>query len=309
MVAAPAAAQTSAIAISQLIVKFRDDGARAGLLPAMRVSALAGDAGVTLARKRSMALGAEVVTLFRALPAGEARALAARLRAHPDVEFAEPDGWRRGALVPNDPRISQQPYLDNSPGGINAFAAWDLSTGSTSVVVAIVDSGLTNHVELSGRTVPGYDFIADPKVANDGDGRDPDPSDPGDWITVADLADPAFSGGGCMVENSSWHGTGVAGVIAATGNNGIGNAGLDWSARIQAARVLGKCGGLDSDIVDGIAWAAGLPVPGVPANAHPAQVINLSLSGPGPCPQIYTDAFSAGIRARRDARDRDCRRK
>ncbi len=67
----------------------------------------------------------------------------------------------------------EQIYLDNSPGGINAFAAWDLSTGATSVVVAVVDSGLTNHVELSGRTVPGYDFIADPKAANDGDGRDP----------------------------------------------------------------------------------------------------------------------------------------
>ena len=83
--------------------------------------------------------------------------------------------------------------------------------------------------------------------------------------------------------NSEWHGTLVAGVIAANTNNDEGIAGIDWNAKILPVRVLGRCGGDFSDILNGMTWAAGLSVPGVPANPHPAKVINLSVGGDGPC--------------------------
>ncbi len=191
--------------------------------------------------------------------------------------------------------MGQQTFLDSSPGGVNAFSAWDLTHGSASVVVAIVDTGITNHDDLTGRALPGYDFIADPLIANDGDGRDPDPSDPGDWITAADLANPFFSQNECVIGDSSWHGTSVAGIAVANTDNGQFVAGMDWSARLLPVRVLGKCIGNDSDILDGVTWAAGLPVPGVPANPNPAQVINLSLGGPDPCSPLYHAVFQQAL--------------
>jgi hypothetical protein len=134
-------------------------------------------------------------------------------------------------------------------------------------------------------------MIGDPLTGNDGDGRDADASDPGDWISASDAAGNGFTG--CDVRSSSWHGTGVAGIIGANTNDGAWTAGIDWNARILPVRVLGKCGGYDSDIVDGVAWAAGLPVPGVPINPHPAQVINLSLGGSGACPPFYASLAQA----------------
>src|SRR6202043_3764317 len=127
----------------------------------------------------------------------------------------------------------------------------------------------------------GYDFITDPIVANDGNGRDADASDPGDWITAADAATATFQG--CTVGNSSWHGTRVAGILGALSNNATGITGITWLPKILPVRVLGKCGGVDSDILDAMRWAAGLHVTGVPDNTHPAQIINMSLGGPGPC--------------------------
>jgi len=292
---APALAQTASPATAQLIVKFRDAGERAGLSPAMRVAALAGDAGTPLAHARAMALGAQVVTLFRALPMHEARALAAKLAANPDVEFAQPDGMRRRAFIPSDPLVGEQVFFDSSPGGVNAFAAWDLTRGATSVVVAVVDTGITAHAELSGRSLPGYDFIADPVISNDGDGRDSDPSDPGDWVTTADLANPVFTRNNCKVEDSSWHGTSVAGIVAANSNNAKGVAGMDWFARLLPVRVLGKCVGYDSDILDGVTWASGVLVPGAPANPNPAQVINLSLGSTDACSALYHSVFAQAL--------------
>ena len=292
---APALAQTSAAATAQLIVKFRDDGERAGLSPGMRVAALAGDAGMPLAHARTMGVGAHVVTLFRPLSMQEARSLAARLAANPDVEYAQPDGLRRRAFIPNDPLIGEQVFFDGSPGGVNAFAAWDLTHGAASIVVAVVDTGITSHAELSGRALPGYDFIADPVISNDGDGRDADPSDPGDWVTAADLANPIFTQNNCKVEDSSWHGTSVAGIVAANSNNGKGVAGMDWFARLLPVRVLGKCVGYDSDILDGVTWASGLTVPGAPRNPNPAQVINLSLGSTDPCSALYHSVFAQAL--------------
>jgi len=279
--------------VSRLIVKFRDTGPRAALALSSRVAQVATDTGVRMSHRRSMALGAHVLDLEHPLSTIEAAALVARLARHADVEFVQTDQRRHAQLLPNDTYVSSQTYLQNSAAGISAIAAWDTTTGSVNTIVAIVDSGYRPHADLAGRILPGYDFISDAKAANDGDGRDPDASDPGDWIDPADTSDPHFQG--CDVEPSSWHGTAVAGIVAANANNGQWLAGIDWAAKILPVRVLGKCGGDDSDILDGVAWAAGLPVPGVPPNPYPAQVINLSLGGSGDCPAAYLSVFNAAL--------------
>ncbi len=261
----------------QLILKFRSDSTAKRALPVQnRLALLAGDTATSLYYLRPMALDAHVVTLDHPIPVSDARAIATRLAANPDVEYAEPDRRLKPAFVPNDDFINAQTYLGNGAAAINAFGAWDITTGSPDVVVAVVDTGYRPHAAMAGRFVQGYDFISDPVVANDGDGRDTDALDPGDWVTQADKNGP-FQGADCAIANSTWHGTAVAGVIGANGDDHSWTAGIDWSAKILPVRVLGKCGGSVSDIIDGIAWAGGLPVPGAPANATPAQVINLSL--------------------------------
>jgi len=278
---------------SRFIVKFRDDVAKAKVEPKVRVARVAEDTGLALAYRRPMALGLEVLS---AESSDTADALAAKIAAHPDVEWVEPDHKVFADRVPNDEFLTGQGYLSGDIGSIDAYGAWDITTVSPSTVVAVVDTGLRPHADLAGRILPGYDFISDPAVANDGDGRDPDASDPGDWVSAADIGKNAFKD--CERSNSSWHGTGVAGIIAANTNNGAWVAGVDWQASILPVRVLGKCGGFDSDIVDGIAWAAGLHVPGVPDNPHPAQVINLSLGGQrSSCPGAYTNVVAAALAA------------
>jgi serine protease len=145
------------------------------------------------------------------------------------------------------------------------------------VVVAVLDTGITEHAEFSGMTVPGYDFISDVWTANDGDGRDADPRDPGDWVA----RNACYRGS--PPSDSSWHGTHTAGTIGAASNNAMGVAGINWGVKILPVRVLGRCGGYTSDIADGMRWSAGLSVTGVPANANPAKVLNLSLGGSGSC--------------------------
>lgn len=170
---------------------------------------------------------------------------------------------------------------------INAPAAWDRQTGSSSIVVAVLDTGIrADHPDLAGQVLPGYDLVGYSSssalslaIGNDGDGADADPSDPGDWVTQAEV-NAGTLGSSCTsdeVKNSSWHGTRVAGLIAAASNNGLGMAGVAWGSRILPVRVLGKCGGFDSDIIAGMRWAGGLSVSGLPANPNPARVINLSL--------------------------------
>ena len=147
-------------------------------------------------------------------------------------------------------------------------------------------------VAVGGHLLPGYDMISDPASANDGDGRDADPSDPGDWLTWAEISQPGSSLFRCTTSpsSSSWHGTQVSGLIAALTDNGIGMAGTAPGVRVLPVRVLGKCGGYDSDIIAGMRWAAGLSVPGAPANPYPARVINLSLGGDGACSAAYQEA-------------------
>lgn len=277
-----------------------------------RADALAARAGVVLSAGAPISERAQV--LFAS--GIDAQQLAQRLAQDPQVEYAVVDRRRRALLVPTDPLYAAGPasgrgpaigqwYLQAPAGdvrsSINAEAAWDRITGQPGVVVAVVDTGvLGDHLDLSGVVLPGYDFVTDARIANDGDGRDADAGDPGDWVTAAETNARNGPFSGCGESDSSWHGTQIAGVIAAAANNGQGMAGVAWGARILPVRVLGKCGGYDSDIQAGMRWAAGLAVPGVPANPHPARIINLSLGSTGACdassgyPQLIGQLLAQG---------------
>jgi serine protease len=163
-------------------------------------------------------------------------------------------------VTPLDALFKQQWYL-TSPYGINAPNAWSTTMGSKNVVVAVIDSGITAHPDLDNQVLPGYDFVSDIASSNDGDGWDPNNADPGD-----------FSAG----VSSSWHGTHVAGIIAAQSNS-IGVTGVAPNVKLQPIRALGSDGGNSSDLIAALRWAAGLHVAGVPDNKTPAQVVNLSM--------------------------------
>ena len=238
--------------------------------------------------------------------------LAQRLARQSDVEYAVPDEHRQILTAPNDPLYAAgipgngpavgQWYL-RAPSGVVASSidietAWNVTLGDPAIVVAVVDTGVRyEHPDLlavaaGGKLLPGYTMISQSAVANDGDGRDADASDPGDWVTSAEGNNRFSQFYKCPAGNSSWHGTQVSGIIAAITNNGVGMASVGPNLRVLPVRVLGKCGGFDSDIIAGMRWAAGLSVPGVPANPTPARVINLSLGGAGACPAAYSDAVS-----------------
>ncbi|MGB0910501.1 MAG: S8 family peptidase [Nitrospirales bacterium] len=206
------------------------------------------------------------------------------------VEYAQPNYLKYIVKEPNDVRYPDQwHYFNNgtgageSPGGINLPKAWDVTDGKHDVVVAVIDTGeLPNHPDIAGspNRTAGFDMITESFIANDGDGRDSDPTDTGDAIT----ANECFPGS--PARSDSWHGTHVAGTVGmGHTDNTVGVAGVNWKVKVQAIRVLGKCGGTTVDINDAIRWAAGLSVPGVPDNPTPARVINMSLGGaPGnPC--------------------------
>ena len=236
------------------IIKLRDPSADLGA----RLTSMASVAGTTFTYVRAMSGGAHVVRMGTKLSMSGARSMAQQLMLDPQIAYIEPDRKMYPLLVPNDSLYaSNQWNLFESIGGINAPAAWDITTGSTSVVMAVVDTGYRPHVDLTGRFLPGYDFIDDVPTANDGNGRDADATDPGDY--------------GCpgSTNSSSWHGTHVSGIAGAASNNGVGVAGVNWVSKILPVRVLGVCGGYTSDIVDGMRWAAGIAVTGVPANTTP----------------------------------------
>lgn len=284
VIATALAASTGAPAEgARLIVKLKDDTAKSALTPKARIEKLGAATGTPLRHLREMALGADVVAT-EATSAADAERVLAQIVAQPDVQFAEID--RRVHAFQAQPPVNdlfalQQHYLANDPTAISAYAAWEVTRGSANVVVAVVDSGYQPHAGMAGRILPGYNMISDVFTANDGGARDDDATDPGDWVLASEAT------AGCLAHDSIWHGTSVAGIIGANTNDGAWTAGIDWNAKILPVRVIGKCGGFDSDLVDGIAWAAGLPVPGVPANPTPAQVINLSLGGTQSCPPAF----------------------
>ena len=229
-----------------------------------------------------------VMTLSEPVPEDLLDGMAEQLQIDTAVQYADPVRRAFPTRIPNDPLYSQQWALKDATG-VNAPTAWDLQIGSASVTVAVIDTGITQHPDLEGRILPGYDFISDPITANDGNGRDADPSDPGDGTGDNECGD------GIPGEPSFFHGTFVSGIIAADTDNGVGVAGLDWNAKILPVRTLGKCGGSFDDILDGVLWAAGVPVAGVPPNPNPARVINMSLGGLGSCPQSLQDAVNAAL--------------
>ncbi|MBA2690649.1 MAG: S8 family peptidase, partial [Burkholderiales bacterium] len=256
----------------RLIVKFHTPSANIGT----RIKALGATKGANLTHSRAMSGGAHVARLGQRISHVEARALAKQLAANPDVAYVEPDVRVYPQLVPNDSLYSLQWHYYEPAGGINLPGAWDISTGSNNIVIAVIDTGVVPHADLAGRLIPGYDFISDAADSNDGDGRDSNANDPGDY--------------GCNGGSSSWHGTHIAGTIGAASNNGVGVTGINWLSKILPVRVLGKCGGYTSDIVDAMRWAAGLNVPGVPANPFPARVQNLSFGGEGSCAATFQNA-------------------
>lgn len=279
----------------RLIVKWKDE-ARA-LSNQQKTDRVAKQALAKVNETRPVGSSIDVVQLERRLSPSEIRSTIEAMTADPAVEFVAPDLRRFPHALPNDSLISTQWYLlSTEASALRAETAWDATVGSAGTVVAVLDTGVRfDHPDLlaaseGGKLLPGYDFVSGESSssfvgANDGNGRDPDPSDPGDWIDSTDLGKPGFED--CEIGNSSWHGTRVAGVIAARTNNGIGMAGVAWNAWILPVRVMGKCGGRDSDIIAAMRWAAGLSVPGIPDNPYPAKIINLSLGGNGACTAAY----------------------
>ncbi|SDX05522.1 S8 family serine peptidase [Lysobacter enzymogenes] len=242
--------------------------------------------GIGIKPLRTLATGSQLIKTDTQLDDAAIKDLAIELMKNDSsiVEVVR-DAWKTRSMVPNDPGYAQQWHYKNGPGGLNLEPAWDIAKGD-GIVVAVLDTGITPHSDLNANILPGYDFIDDPEVSVDGDGRDADPNDPGDWHD-----------GECNIfgipEDSSWHGTHVAGTIAAVSNNGVGVAGVAPNAKVQPVRVLGKCGGYTSDIIDAVTWASGGSVTGVPNNATPAEVINLSLGGSGACSAAEQTAFAA----------------
>jgi serine protease len=287
--------------VQRLIVKFRDakDTAleRAGR-PMVQV--LGERMGVALGPLHQRSGGVQVLLPPAGYTRDEVRRLARELAREPEVAYAEPDARRYVRLTPiGEPEFVNQRYLSDPSTGLNTQPAWDVTIGSYDNVVAVVDTGvLPDHQDLNAQLGTGYDFVsADPDgrfdTAGDGDGRDDDPSDPGDWVTAG------ACGPGDPPQNlpSSWHGTRISSLIGAA-QNGIGMVGVNWQVSVLPVRAVGRCGGFVSDINDALRWAAGLPVPGVPDNPNPARIINLSVGAPGACLQseqaAIDDARAAG---------------
>ncbi|MCY7314896.1 MAG: S8 family serine peptidase [Rubrivivax sp.] len=289
----------------------RSDAAGVKQVLADRAASLSQRVGSSL--RAGSAVGADAMVMHA--DGVDADTLARQLRAAPDVAYAEPNGRKRIVAAPNDPLYpatapgvrpsgpdSGQWYLrtpDNTiKSAINIEGAWARTTGSGSVVVAVLDTGTRyDHPDLSRRLLRGYDFVNDPAVGNDGDGRDADANDPGDWTTPAENSDPAgkfykcdpAGTGQAEASRSSWHGTSTASLIGAAANTvpAAGMAGAANGVRVLPVRVLGKCFGSDGDILAGMLWAAGISQPGVPDNPTPANVLNMSLGGTGICKPNY----------------------
>ena len=252
---------------------------------------------ISMSVVRQMSGNAHVINLEQPVTLLEARAISERLMRDKMVELAEPDRFKHAldVITPNDPfYVPYQWNLQTTDnlnlGSVNLPNAWSTTEGNNAITVAVIDTGYRPHLDL-GTVLPGYDFISDVAEANDGDGWDANAQDPGDWVNAAESSAGQFAG--CAIHNSTWHGTHVTGIIAATMNNAIGVTGIAPNISILPVRVLGKCGGYDSDIIDGMRWAAGLSVPNAPKNSHPARVLNLSLGGGSTtCSQSYQSAVT-----------------
>ena len=270
------ALSTNANQTQQILVRYDASATVQALTNGSQISTMMQDADVKYVRQ--MGTGHKVYKLPANISEAEKAQFIAELSAESGVLSVEEDRWMYPMFTPNDAFYSEQWHYYESTGGANLPDAWDQTTGE-GVVVAVIDTGSTLHADLNDNLIGGYDMIADSSIGRDGNGRDSDWRDSGDYC--------AQTGG-----NSSWHGTHVAGTIAAETNNGTGVAGVAFGAKILTLRALGACGGRTSDIADSIIWAAGGSVPGTPANANPAQVINMSLGGSGSCDSVTQSAIN-----------------
>jgi serine protease len=300
--------------VGGLIVKFNTD------LSSSEVTALADNndlVPVELEVSKEISTDTRLVEFNEPVNLTTAQEIADSLEASSAVEFAELDFAFNTAseelsnVVPNDSLYASKQWslwgnfgigIANGPTGL--ALAYQNSTGLGSVV-AVIDTGFTSHPDLAGQFVSGYDFVSNNEMLSgireengtavpyDGDyidantygpiGWDDNPQDPGDWNST---------------RSSSWHGTHVAGLIAALTNNGIGIAGIAPDAKIQPIRAFSWRGGLLSDVIASITWASGGTVENVPVNQTPAKVINLSFSVEAPCTpslqQSIDDAVARG---------------
>ncbi|WP_153399086.1 S8 family peptidase, partial [Ornithinicoccus halotolerans] len=239
---------------------------------------VARETGVRIDALRAMSPAVQVIEAEPGLTEQGARRLVRALESRPDVEHVDRDIRLTAAWTPNDPDYRTQWHYQNTTGGIRLPQAWDNTRGE-GVMVSVLDSGLTSHPDLDGNVVAGYDFV-DANLSRDGDGWDPNPRDEGDWCEAP----------------SSWHGTHVAGTVAAVTDNGTGVAGVAPRAGLQPVRVLGACGGYLSDIAAAVRWAAGAQVNGAPTNTTPADVINMSLGGSSDsCPPAMQAAIDVAV--------------
>jgi serine protease len=274
-------------AYTQFIVSFKKTPGNA--TPGGRANAwgkAAKQQGVSVKELRALATGATLIASDKALSGQAAKDFMNEIVASGAVDAVEPDARMTAVLSPNDPRFSEQ-WDFTAANGMRIPGAWDVSTGSGSTV-AVIDTGITAHADLDGNVLPGYDFVSDATAARDGNGRDSNAQDQGDWYAAGECGQTAAS-------NSSWHGTHVAGTVAAATGNSTGVAGVAPNAKVVPVRVLAKCGGALSDIADAIIWASGGAVSGIPANANPAKVINMSLGGSGACGTTYQAAINAAV--------------
>lgn len=315
-----------------LIVKMKDGAAptsvvrlQAAAMPReqpqrvrVRLANAAHQAGISYVVERPTAFAANVIHNGRPIRLREAEAQAARLRQNPDVEWVVVNELaQRHAVVspipPNDPGYAQQGWLaTGTTGGLpDVPSAWSFLGGQTlqPVVVAVLDTGVLRHPDLSNRVLyqDGYDFVSEVDYANDGNGLDDDATDPGDYLTSGQISqNPSLYADCGGAHDSSWHGTEVAGILGAETNNNLGVAGILASlpgSPVLPVRVAGQCGAAVIDIIEGMLWAAGINYNGRPkVNAYPARVINLSFGGSGGCacdrsrPMdgacLYTDAIA-----------------
>lgn len=320
-IAAPlAVAQTAPIGfVPQIIVQMAPQTQTANgqrLQPASansRLTSLAASVGIPVSHSMPMSGGAQLLQLPTNSTPAQLQAALKTLRAQPGVLDAEPNIRLRLQLVPNDPCYSgvcqgqvptttgivtgygnqwdlQNPILAGA-AAINAQSAWNTTTGGTTV--AVLDTGiLSGWPDLQNQILPGYDMISTVDAQTNPQGRNADPADLGDWVTSAEAANANGPYYGCPVDNSSWHGTFIAGEIAAMGNDGQNIAGISWGSKILPVRVAGKCGALLSDVIDGIRWSVGMSVPGVPINPTPARIINISFGGSAPCGSALQSAIN-----------------
>lgn len=248
-------------------------------------NAAADRVGLDVNELRSRPDGTVVIEVDKVLDPAESQELMDEMTATGNVEYIEPDTIMT-PFATNDQYYSQQWHLHGTNGG-RVDQAWQAAPAQGSgVTVAVVDSGYAAHPDLNANVVAGYDFVSDPQAARDGNGRDSDPTDEGDWYEAYQC------GNNPRGAVSSWHGTHVAGIVAAQANNGIGVAGVAPRAKVQPLRALAACGGYTSDIADAIIWASGADIQQMPRNNTPAQVINLSLGGSGRCSRAYQSAIN-----------------